>query len=168
MRKLGLVPVCVVLASCLGIAACGSSSSSSNSSKSTSKNTNAPVELAGKVNDHGSKDVSAQGATEKLEIEADDVYFGPTFVKAAPGATVTVELHNEGKMEHTFTIDGTSVDQDLKPDQKVDVDVKIPDNGALQFHCRFHGNQGMQGAFYTATGAKVSNNSDANGSGYGY
>ena len=64
------------------------------------------------------------------------------FVKVAPGATVTVELKNEGKAQHTFTVDG-GVDQQLAPGAKATVTVTAPKSGSLQFHCDFHGAMGM-------------------------
>src|SRR6185503_2475789 len=46
----------------------------------------------------------------KLETELDDFYFGPTFIEADPGTTLTLTLHNEGNTDHTFTIDSTDID----------------------------------------------------------
>jgi len=117
------------------------------------KSAKAPVQLTGTVNNKGTK--VAKG--NKISIEADDVYFSPTFVKATPGATLTVSLKNEGKMEHTFTVPGQAVNVDLKPDAKATVTVTVPTDGALEFFCEFHGDQGMQGAVYTATGQTVAN-----------
>jgi plastocyanin len=148
----------VTIAFVVVLLGCGSSSDDSGSSGSGSTSS-APVDI-GNVMNKGSKDISSEAAP-KLEVEADDTYFKPTFIKAKPGAKVTVELHNEGGSEHTFTIDGTDVDQDLAPDAKADVSVTVPQNGALEFHCRFHGSAGMKGAFYTADGAAVTNASSS-------
>ncbi len=46
--------------------------------------TSKPVTLNGKVNNKGSKDISAK-AKASLELEAGDFYFKPTFVKVKPG-----------------------------------------------------------------------------------
>jgi plastocyanin len=35
------------------------------------------------------------------------------------------------------------------------VTVTLPDEGAVEFHCRFHGAQGMKGAFYFNEGDTV-------------
>lgn len=114
--------------------------------------TTPPVTLSGTVNDHGAKDL---GAKAEFELEQDDFYFNPTFIKAAPGATVKVELHNEGKAAHTFTIDALKIDKTLQPGQEIDVPVKLPASGALTFYCRFHRGQGMQGALYGTAGDTV-------------
>ena len=114
-----------------------------------------PVTLQGKVTNKGTTTVKK----EKVSVEADDFYFKSTFLKAKPGTTVTVSLKNEGKTQHTFTIDGLGVDQTLNPDQKATVTVTLPASGATNFYCRFHGpqatNQGMQGAFFSKKGEPV-------------
>lgn len=107
-----------------------------------------PVSLEGEVNDHGTATV--EGGS--MEMEADDFYFEPTFVNAEPGTTVDVEVTNEGETAHTFTIDGQDVDIELDPGESETAKVTIPDSGNLPFFCRFHIDQGMQGAFVTSSG----------------
>jgi len=119
-------------------AACGGDNKSSSS---------APVSISGKVNNHGTKDVKDG---DSIEVEADDFYFGPTFIKGPAGAKITVELANEGKATHTFTIDDQKIDQKLAPDAKTNVSVSLPASGVLVYYCQFHQNQGMQGALFTA------------------
>ena len=166
-----LVTASIVLAALVGLAACGSSSKSSGSGSSGSSGAQ-PVKLGSTVTNKGTKDISAASAPT-LELELDDNYFKPTFIKAKPGSTVTVELKSEGSNEHTFTIDGSTIDQDMKPGSSASVHVTIPANGAIAFHCKFHGSAGMQGAFFTKTGAAVTNMSGtpttaSSGGGGGY
>ena len=91
----------------------------------TPDTTPAGVELSGTVNDKGSADISGDGATPTIDIEVDDSYFSPTFVKATPGAAVTVRLDNEGDTTHTFTVDG-GVDQQLEPGDEATVTARCP------------------------------------------
>lgn len=108
-----------------------------------------PVSLPGALNNHGTRDLSLGGLKPTLKLEADDFYFAPTFVKTKRGATVTVELKNEGKMPHTFTIAKPQIDVVLQPGQKRTVTVKLPTAAeSLPFYCRFDQARGMQGAFY--------------------
>lgn len=120
-----------------------------------------PVTLHGKVTNKGTKTAK----NGKVSIEADDFYFKSTFVKATPGTTVTVSLKNEGKTQHTFTIDALGIDQTLDPDQTATVTVTLPATGATNFYCKFHGptgtNQGMQGAFFSKKGESVNTASGA-------
>jgi plastocyanin len=145
----------------VGLVACGSDDNSNGSSGGNGDNGDsnsseaAPVDV-GNVNNMGSRDLGASMAAT-LQLEADDSYFKPTFIKAAPGAKVTVEIENEGSSSHTFTIDGTSVNEELDPGAKATAEVTVPTNGALQFHCNFHGSAGMVGAFYTNDGDTVTN-----------
>jgi plastocyanin len=114
-----------------------------------------PVTLSGKVNNKGTKDISSK-ATASLELEADDYYFEPTFVKVKAGEKVTITLKNEGSATHTFTSTGLSIDQQVAPGKSAKFTVTVPSSGnAFQFHCNFHQSMGMQGAFYTKAGATV-------------
>ena len=114
-----------------------------------------PVKLSGTVNVQGNKDVSKKADAE-LDMELDNFYFGPTFVKAKAGQTVTLELENEGSAPHTFTSRTLDVDEEVSPGDSTTVEITIPSSGkAFRFFCRFHEGSGMQGAVYTTSGAKV-------------
>ena len=143
MRKLLAVTV-LMTAAAVG---CGKSKTETRASGAP------PVSLPGQVTNHSSADVSGKGARAKLDLEVDDFYFGPTFVKAAPGQVVTVTVKNEGRATHTFTVDGSGVDQQLSPDTKATIEVTMPASGYVNYYCRFHRGQGMQGAFYSTAGA---------------
>lgn len=108
----------------------------------------APVTLTGTANNHGAKDATDQGASVSLEIEQDDNYFEPTFIRATPGAAVMIELKNEGDQAHTFTIDALKVDKTLQSGSTADVTFNLPSSGVVRFYCRIHVGSGMQGAFY--------------------
>ncbi len=104
----------------------------------------APVSLAGTTNNHGTK--TASGETE---VELDDFYFGPTFIKAKAGQKIEIELKNEGKAVHTFTsTDLGNVDEQLAAGTSKKITVTAPASGHALFFCRFHQGQGMQGAVF--------------------
>ena len=102
-----------------------------------------PVNLAGKTNEHGTKT-----AGDDLAVEADDFYFGPTYIKADAGQQFSVEIHNEGGARHTFTSPALGVDLELEPGARRTLTLKAPASGTAEFHCRFHEIEGMQGAIY--------------------
>jgi plastocyanin len=144
MRKLGIF----LAASALTLAMVGVAPASAKTTK--------PVTLDGKVNNKGTKDISKKKAAT-LEVEADDFYFEPTFVKVQPGEKVTIELKNEGSATHTFTSDALNIDQQLSSGKSKKFTVTVPSSGtAFQFHCDFHESMGMQGAFFTKAGGKAS------------
>ena len=151
MRKI-LAATALIAVVALGLSACGSSSSgSSGSSKSTTTTkaaAKAPVTLTGTVNNKGTKDVSTKGSTADVDMDLYNFYFEPTFVKAAPGQKLTISLHNEGSVPHTFTVPMLNIDKELQPEQKMTVTVTVPMSGTVPFHCRFHQDNGMQGAIF--------------------
>jgi plastocyanin len=133
MRRLAVVLVTIALSA----AACGGSDDPSGSGGSP------PVSLAGTTNDHGTAT-----ATAELEMELDDFYFGPTFVRATAGQAFTLELENEGKEPHTFTSTDLGIDEQLDPGQKRTIRVTAPQSGMALVICRIHQALGMQGAIF--------------------
>src|SRR6478672_2426324 len=111
-----------------------------------------PVKIDGKVNVKGTKDISSKKSAS-IELEADDYYFNPTFVKVQPGEKVRITFKNEGSAAHTFTSDGLSIDQEVAAGKSVKFTLTVPSDGtAFAFHCDFHQSMGMQGAFFTKAG----------------
>ena len=135
----------------------------------------APVKLGQKVNIKGSTDVSSK-SNATVDVEQDDFYFKPTFIKAKAGEKITFKVENEGGTDHTFTSDDLSVDKTLAPGKSAKFTVTVPSDGAVfEFHCDFHESMGMIGAVYTKAGASATatptpaatNSSSGSGS-YGY
>jgi plastocyanin len=119
----------------------------------------APVSLTGNVADHGEQRV--EGATPSVAMELDDSYFAPTYVRAEPGAVVTVELENEGTKVHTFTLDDHHVDVSVQPGASAKVDVTMPASGSLHYFCQIHSGAGMQGSFVVDGGSTTPSTTSA-------
>ena len=133
LRKLAVIVSLVALTA----VACGSSGKSEGGGT-------APVSLAGTTNNHGTKTASGS-----MEVELDDFYFEPTFIKAKAGEKITIEVKNEGKAVHTFTSpDLGNVDEQLAAGTSKKITVTAPQTGQALFYCRFHQGQGMQGAIF--------------------
>ena len=118
-------------------AGCGGYGSKSKSGSGGGKTTIAGVS----ANDHGSKSVSGSA-----RVELDNYYFNPTVLKAKPGTQVTLQLKNEGSVEHNFTVDGQGIDTNIGPGKSASVTVTMPKSGAISFYCKFHKSMGMAGA----------------------
>ena len=164
-RIQGVVPVAVLFLS-LAAAGCGGSSKSSSSSSTTtseSESTTSTTIGGAQVESHGVKDVSNE--TGKVEIQLDDYYFDPTILKGKPGQKVKLELKNEGKTEHTFTIAEQSINKEIQPGDETETEVTFPQSGQLKFVCTFHQSQGMIGALQTS-GASSSSSSTTTSSKY--
>jgi len=146
---LGLVPL---------LTGCGSSSSSSNSTTGSTGSSGGGGQktIAGVMaNDHGTKTASSSGTTE---VELYDYYFEPTVIEGKAGQKVRLELKNEGKVEHSFTVSSESIEKTLSPGGKAEVSVTIPKSGVVSFFCKFHKSSGMAGAL-AVSGASVSGGS---------
>jgi plastocyanin len=153
-----VVALVVVLASCgdddgADVRESGGESGTGSESGSASGTASGqpPVSLEGTVSDHGVGEIE----NDELELELDDNYFAPTFARGTPGAEVTVELVNEGNATHTFTSDALGVDEELGGGDSSSVTITLPEEGAVEFHCRFHEGQGMKGAFFFNEGDEV-------------
>ncbi|MGZ4206553.1 MAG: cupredoxin domain-containing protein [Actinomycetota bacterium] len=149
---------------------------SSGSSTPTKSASGAPVTLSGKVNDKGEKDATGQGQVVSVSIEAHNegstYYFDPTFIKAKPGAQVTVKLENAGDVPHNFSIEGgPGINQDLAKGQEATLIFTLPSSGVVTFFCEYHRSFGMQGAFYFTPGQTApatTTTPTSAGGGYGY
>ena len=79
------------------------------------------------------------------DLEADDYYFEPTFLRGEPGQRLTLEIENESTTLHNLTIANLGIDRDLPPKGKVVVDVTFPASGVVRFYCKLHEALGMNG-----------------------
>lgn len=134
----------VIIALAAAAAGCGSSSSSGGggSASTAASGQGAKTRIAGvDANDHGTKTVA-----KDAEVELDDYYFDPTVIQGKAGQKVTLELKNEGKVEHSFTLAAQGIDKTLSPGGSTKVTVTIPASGAVSFYCKFHKGSGMAGA----------------------
>jgi len=90
----------------------------------------------------------------KLELEADDYYFSPTFLRGTPGQKLTLLVENEANTLHNLSIPALGIDKDIPPKGKVQVDVTVPATGVLVFSCKFHGPLGMNGQLLAGDAAR--------------
>jgi YVTN family beta-propeller protein len=102
--------------------------------------------------DHGTKDVRT---LSRLELEADDYYFSPTFLRGKPWQKLTLVVESEGSTLHNITITSLGIDKDIPPKGKVQFEVTFPASGVLAFTCKFHGPLGMNGQLLTGESAPI-------------
>src|SRR5262245_39424442 len=106
------------------------------------------VVIAGEaINLHGKARVADGG---EIELEMDDDYFEPSILVGAPGATVTLELENEGVRAHNLFVPGQGIDLRCGVRSKDAVKVTFPTSGVLVFRCRYTATSGMRGALRVA------------------
>ena len=92
--------------------------------------------------DHGTKDVKGQG---ELDLEADNYYFEPTFLRGTPGQKLKLEIENTSSTLHNFSIAEQHIDVDIPRKGKAVVEVTFPPSGVVVFFCKFHQSRGMNG-----------------------
>ena len=92
------------------------------------------------------KDVS--GLAE-VDLEADEYYFEPAFLRGTPGQKLKLEIENESNTLHSFTIPEQNLDMDIPPKGKIVIEVTFPQSGLVRFFCKFHSALGMEGELLT-------------------
>src|SRR5215467_5532635 len=105
-----------------------------------------------RYDDHGTKDVRN---LSRLELEADDYYFSPTFLRGKPGQKLTLLVESEASTLHNISISSLGIDKDIPPKGKVQFEVTFPASGVLAFTCKFHGPLGMNGQLLSGDSAPV-------------
>ena len=80
-------------------------------------------------------------------LETADFSFKGTFIRGEPGQVLTMELKNVADQVHNFSIPAQGVNQDIPPKghPPLNVSVTFPASGELQFLCKYHTAQGMNG-----------------------
>jgi len=143
----------MVVALAAGLAACGGGGGRSNPAGPVAPATTAAAGAArsarcpaaarfgGRVNDHG----ATAAASSQLQIQAGDTFFAPTCQTQVPAGTVTLVVHNTGRILHNLTIPGQHIDADIPAGQTITVQVKIGTTPVTYF-CKYHRAAGMLGA----------------------
>jgi len=155
MRRIRGVVVIAAALSLFAVAGCGGYGGGSDDSEEGAATT-----IAGMATEsHGTKDVSDESG--KVEIELYDNYFEPTVLKGKPGQKLELELKNEGKAAHTFTISKQSVDKEIQPGDETETEVTFPQSGQLEFVCSFHQSSGMVGLLETSGSSSASTSTES-------
>jgi plastocyanin len=154
IRTILMLPALVAV---LAVTGCGGDDNKSSSNATTGTT---PTGETGSGSDHGTKSFAGGSG----EVELDDFYFAPTTIQGKPGQSITLELKNEGKVEHNFSISSQHIDKDLEAGESDIVKVVVPKSGTVQFFCSYHKSQGMVGTLAT-TSSGGSSGSGSSGTG---
>ena len=96
-----------------------------------------PYTFWGERNAHGEK---------TRTLDAGDFYFKGTFIRGDRGQTLTLEIQNVAEQFHNFSLPAQGLDQNIPPRTvRVNVAVTFPQSGGVQFFCKYHTAQGMNG-----------------------
>ena len=69
----------------------------------------------------------------EADLEADEYYFEPAFLRGTPGQKLRLEIENESSTLHSFTVPEQKLDMDIPPKKKVAVEVIFPPSGVVRF-----------------------------------
>ena len=91
-------------------------------------------------------------------LEAGDFYFAGTFIQGEPRQVLTMELKNVADQVHNFSLPAQGLDRDIPPKghPPMNVSVTFPASGELQFLCKYHTAQGMNGMLLLSDAAPQS------------
>jgi plastocyanin len=98
----------------------------------------------------------------ELDLEADEYYFQPAFLRGTPGQKLKLEIENESSTLHSFTIPEQKLDMNIPPKGKVMVEVTFPLSGVVRFFCKFHSELGMDGELLTGDARPQADSSNHN------
>jgi plastocyanin len=148
MRRLAVVFIVLMFAA-LGCAKKSETIASPAASATARASSKPMTTLQGLVTNKGTKAFTTQNFKVELEQdnEGSEYYFKPTFIRAAAGGTATIELKNEGSVEHNLTIPLRKVNQDLEPGKSKTLTLKMGSDSFVPFYCKYHKASGMQGSF---------------------
>lgn len=139
LKKLSLSVTLVFL-----LVSCGGDGQEKATTETESAPSAATTSLSGgeTANFHGS--INATGKSD-FAVELGDNYFDPTVLTGSAGQSLTLNLRNEGKAIHSFTLSDQGVDVDVPVAQSTTVKVTFPQSGGLVFNCKYHIAENMRG-----------------------
>lgn len=80
-----------------------------------------------------------------IEVGLHDDYFNPKSITIPNGQTTTLILKNQGKKEHTFTVEKLGIDTEVQPGKVKTITVTPKNPGTYELICRYHFQEGMVG-----------------------
>ncbi|MEO2074092.1 MAG: cupredoxin domain-containing protein [Bacillus sp. (in: firmicutes)] len=84
-------------------------------------------------------------SAKAIDVKLYDDAFNPKVITIPNGKTTTLILKNEGKKEHTFTVEKLSIDVEIQPGQEKTITVNPKNTGTYELICRYHFHEGMVG-----------------------
>jgi hypothetical protein len=125
----------VLATALLATVSCGGGPTSDQSSPA--HNCAAVAGLSAPVNDKGTAPLAATGT-----VIVDDEFFSPTCLTGASG-TVTLTLHNRGRLLHNFSVPEQNIDVDIPSGATVTVKVAVAGK-AVGCFCKYHRDAGQK------------------------
>jgi plastocyanin len=103
------------------------------------------VTTLGSLGVYAESGAETQQTDQAIEVKMNDDFFNPKEVTILNGKTTPLILKNEGKKEHTFTVEKLGIDVEVQPGQVKTISVTPKMPGTYELICRYHVQQGMVG-----------------------
>jgi plastocyanin len=84
------------------------------------------------------------GGGQEIQLTAKDIQWDTTTLDLTSGTSYTVEVTNDDSIEHNFTFEQASADQDVAGGEDIKVTFTAPAAGSYEFFCKIHP-QAMRG-----------------------
>ena len=130
------------------LAACSSGGSSASGSSSGSNKITIGSDQA---NDHGTQDATSKSTfTIGADNDSSGYFFNPTILLGSAGQSITLDIKNDGSVQHNFSITSMNVNITIQPGASQEVKVTFPQTGTVEYFCSFHHALGMAGELSVA------------------
>ena len=152
MQTRTFVQFCVVMAALTMLAAACSSSSSAASSASGSTSGSSKITIGSdQANDHGTQDATSKSTfTIGADNDSSGYFFNSTILLGSAGQSITLDIKNDGSVQHNFSITSMNVNITIQPGASQEVKVTFPQTGTVEYFCSIHHALGMAGELSVA------------------
>jgi len=80
-----------------------------------------------------------------IRVKLNDDYFNPNVITIPIGKKTNLILKNQGKKEHTFTVEKLGIDVEIQSGKEKSITVEPEKPGTYELICRYHYQKGMEG-----------------------
>lgn len=99
-----------------------------------------------------------QPAAQTIDVELGDLFIKPAELVVAPGADVTLRVHNGGGIDHNLAVEGGPSTPTIRPGETATLELKDLTAAEYELECTIpgHSDAGMRASLVTSSGAAPS------------
>ncbi len=81
------------------------------------------------------------GATQSVDLTAQDFAFDLSTIEVDSGAEVELNFNNEDDVEHSFTAEDLDAEVEAEGGESATITFTAPESGTVEFICKYHPDQ---------------------------
>ncbi len=81
------------------------------------------------------------GATQSVDLTAQDFAFDPSSIEVDSRAEVELTFNNEDDVEHSFTAEDLDAEVEAEGGESATTTFTAPESGTVEFICKYHSDQ---------------------------